>query len=120
MTALEKAHSEILEAALAYPEAWKDHPWGETVAKVRKKVFLFSGIYKERLSFSFKLKDTGEDALMLPFTKPTGYGLGRSGWVSASFGEGDDVPVPLLLEWLDESYRFVAPKTLVKKLPPIE
>jgi hypothetical protein len=28
-------------AALAYPEAWEDHPWGETVVKVRAKIFLF-------------------------------------------------------------------------------
>jgi hypothetical protein len=36
--------------------------------------------------------------------------------VSASFGEKDDVPVSLLLEWIDESYRAIAPKKLVAGL----
>ena len=32
-------------------------------------------------------------------------------------GAVDDVPVPLLLEWIEESYRAVAPAKLVKQLP---
>jgi CheY-like chemotaxis protein len=55
----------------------------------------------------------------MPFAKPTGYGLGKSGWVSTSFDDGDQDPVPLLLEWIDESYRAVAPKRLVKTLPEV-
>ena len=34
------------------------------------------------LGISCKLPQSGEAALMLPFAKPTGYGLGKSGWVS--------------------------------------
>ena len=44
--------------------------------------------------------------------EPTGYGLGRSGWVTARFGPGDDVPLDLIRRWLVESYRAVAPKKL--------
>ena len=57
-------------------------------------------------------------ALLLPFATPTGYGLGKSGWVSAHFVASDDPPLALLREWIDESYRAVAPKTMVAKLPP--
>ena len=55
---------------------------------------------------------------MLPFTEPTGYGLGKSGWVTAKFD--DTPPLPLLKEWLDESYRAQAPKKLQAMLeqPP--
>ena len=52
---------------------------------------------------------------MLPFTKPTGYGLGKSGWVSASFPDGQ-IPVDMLKEWIDESYRAQAPKKLIAQL----
>ncbi len=35
---------DLLGFALSLPEAWEDHPWGENVAKVRKKVFAFFGV----------------------------------------------------------------------------
>ena len=102
-------------AALAYPEAVEDFPWGERVVKVRKKVFVFLG-RKDDLGMSVKLPHSGHSAVLLPFAEPTGYGLGKAGWVSAHFEGRDAVPVPLLLQWLDESYRAVAPKKLVDLL----
>ena len=53
---------------------------------------------------------------MLPFARPTGYGLGKSGWVTADFSEGRAPPVDLLKQWIDESYRSQAPKKLVAQL----
>lgn len=107
----------LRQAALAYPETREDHPWGECAFKVRNKVFLFMGGYEEGgFGISVKLPDTHMAALMFEFTEPTGYGLGKSGWISARFGEADEAPLGLLLAWLDESYRAVAPKKLVKAL----
>lgn len=107
----------LLAKALAYPDAREDHPWGETVVKVGKKVFVFLGTRDGGgWGASFKLPQSSGAALVFPFAAPTGYGLGKAGWVSVSFPEGEAGPVPLLLEWLDESYRAVAPKTLVKRL----
>ena len=37
--------------------------------------------------------------------------------MTARFEGKDNVPVPLLLEWIDESYRAVAPKKLMPKHP---
>jgi predicted DNA-binding protein (MmcQ/YjbR family) len=106
----------LVNTALAYPGAWEDHPWGETVAKVGKKVFVFFG--REGVSLSCKLPHSFDAALsMFSFAQPTGYGLGASGWVTASFAPGDDAPEQLLLDWIDESYRAVAPVKLVKQLP---
>jgi predicted DNA-binding protein (MmcQ/YjbR family) len=102
--------------ALAYPEAHEDFPWGERALKVKGKVFLFLYAGENGLSLSTKLPASCESALMLPFAEPTGYGLGKSGWVSARFGVDDDVPIELLRAWIDESYRAVAPKTLVRTL----
>jgi predicted DNA-binding protein (MmcQ/YjbR family) len=116
---LAAARTALLKAALAYPSAWEDHPWGETVVKVGKKVFVFLGVAGESLSLSLKLPTSSEAALAtFRFTAPTGYGLDRGGWVTSTFAKGEDVPLPLLLEWLDESYRAVAPKAVVKTLAP--
>jgi predicted DNA-binding protein (MmcQ/YjbR family) len=84
---------------------------------VRKKVFLFLGRSDGGLSLSVKLPDSALLALGLPFASPTGYGLGKSGWVTASFGPRARPPVDLLRRWVDESYRAVAPKKLVASLP---
>ena len=113
------AKAQILAAALEYPGAWEDHPWGESVAKVGKKVFLFLGQSDADggMGLSVKLPHTSEVALTtFAFAAPTGYGLGKSGWVTASFERGAQVPIPLLLEWVDESYRAVAPVKLRKVL----
>lgn len=114
---LDAARKALLDHALSLPGAWEDHPWGETVVKVKKKVFVFVGETKDGgLGVSVKLPQSSDAALSLPFTEPTGYGLGASGWVSARFGERDRPPVDVLLAWVDESYRAIAPKTLVKRL----
>lgn len=103
----------LCKAAQAYPGAWEDHPWGETVYKIGKKVFVFMGLDEDdrSLGLSCKLPHSSEAAItMFSFASPTGYGLGKSGWVSAHFERTDDVPVELLRQWLDESYQAVAPK----------
>ena len=108
----------ILEESLKMPEAWEDHPWGETVVKVRKKIFVFLNGSKEGVcALSVKLPRSAEFALLHPFASKTGYGLGNSGWVTCEFNDGDDIPVDLLLEWVEQSYRAVAPKKLAALVP---
>jgi predicted DNA-binding protein (MmcQ/YjbR family) len=107
----------VLEFALALPAAYEDHPWGESVAKVNKKVFVFLGIDEEspNLGMTVKLRDSHELALMAPGAEPSGYGLGRSGWVSIPFRDTTP-PIGVLTDWVEESYRIVAPKRLVSEL----
>lgn len=103
----------LREFALALPGATEDFPWGERVAKVNGKVFVFLGLDPVpggEMGLSVKLPVSAEEALELPFTKPTGYGLGKSGWVTASFGEKDAPPIGILKSWILESYRAIAPK----------
>ena len=109
--------NELRDAALCYPGTDEHFPWGETAIKVKGKSFLFMRGEDHALSLSVKLPHSREDALALPFTEPTHYGLGKSGWVTSSFKRGDDVPVGVLKDRLDESYRAVAPKKLVASLP---
>ncbi len=107
---------QLLKLALAYPETTEEFPWEERVIKVRGKIFLFLGAVEGRLRLSVKLPQSFLDALTLPGSQPTGYGLGKAGWVSLWFDEGEAVPMERLTAWIDESYRAVAPKRLVKSL----
>jgi predicted DNA-binding protein (MmcQ/YjbR family) len=113
---LKRLEAALLKHALALPEATEDHPWGHTVAKVRKKIFFFIGKPDEGISISVKLPQSGPFALDLPCTAPTAYGMGRSGWVTASLTKASDLPPALLKGWIEESYRAIAPKKLLASL----
>jgi|SRR5579871_3416348 len=110
-----KHEAALREFALGFPEAREEFPWGERVIKVKKKVFVFLGHAQDaELSLSVKLPHSGAVALALPHAEPTGYGLGKSGWVSASFPPDDLPPLDMLKAWIEESYAAVAPKKLVQ------
>jgi predicted DNA-binding protein (MmcQ/YjbR family) len=106
------AEAALRDHALAKPEATEHFPWGERAIKVKGKVFLFMYAEPTRLSLSVKLPESASVALMLPFAEPTGYGLGKAGWVSASFEAGATAPIDMLCAWIDESYQAVAPAKL--------
>jgi predicted DNA-binding protein (MmcQ/YjbR family) len=107
-----RAGAELRKRALRYPEAHEAFPWGERAFKVKKKVFLFMRYDASLLSLSLKLPASQGAALMFPFAEPTGYGLGKAGWVTARFPKGSRPPVRLLEAWLAESYRAIAPLKL--------
>ena len=106
----------LLAFALGLPGAWEDHPWGENVAKVRKKVFVFFGQPDAERPFGMtvKLPDSYEVAMSLPWAKNPGYGMDRGRWVWLTPPE--DTPFDMLTEWIEESYRVVAPKALRQAL----
>ncbi|MFD3694769.1 MmcQ/YjbR family DNA-binding protein [Streptomyces sp. NPDC058646] len=112
----------VREFALGLPEAWEDHPWGpeDCVTKVNKKIFVFLGTVDgpQQPGLSVKLKDEAlhGHAMTAPGAAPSGYGLGRSGWVSVPLGEKGTPSVEVLCEWVEESYRTVALKRQVKEL----
>ena len=106
----------LREAAMDYPETIEDFPWGSSVFKVNKKIFFSLADDEDGVRMSFKLPESRYEALTLPFTEPTHYGMGKHGWVTAKFAPGDTPPVDLLLEWMDESFRAIAPKRAIKLL----
>jgi predicted DNA-binding protein (MmcQ/YjbR family) len=114
----DRDESSLLDFALGYPETRLEFPWGERAVKVNKKVFVFANVIDDGLGISVKLPQSAQAALQHRFAEPTGYGLGKSGWVSARFAPGKKAPLPMLQAWIDESYRAVAPKRLVDQLPP--
>ncbi len=102
---------------LAYPGAQLRSPWPEHDAlAIGDKIFVFLPTEGCPLSVTVKLPYTGEVALDLPYAAPTGYGLGRSGWVTFRPDEDEIPPLDQLKDWIDESYRARAPRKLVKEL----
>ena len=124
LSAIDAAFAALRKQALAFPETRADHPWGHTAIKVRGKASIFLSREEDGLSLSLKLPQSREFALEYPFTEPTGYGLGKSGWVTASFGAKDKPPLDVLAFWLAESFRAIAPKKLLAsmtkaQIPPV-
>ena len=70
----------------------------------------------EFLTISVKLPSSGRMALLQPYASPTGYGLGKSGWVTAKFEPGEEIPIDRMFEWTEESFQAIAPKKLVAEL----
>ncbi|MEA3052489.1 MAG: hypothetical protein QOG72_1392 [Sphingomonadales bacterium] len=102
---------------LAYPGAYSKSPWPEhDDLAVADKTFAFLPAAGQPFSLSVKLPYTGEVALDLPYAKPTGYGLGKSGWVTFAPSDEEIPDLDQLKDWIDESYRSRAPKKLVKEL----
>lgn len=118
MASLKQTFARLRKFALAYPETREDLPWGESALKVNGKTFVFMRIDKTMLALSLKLPASREFALEYPFTKPTAYGLGKSGWVTATFGAGEEPPFDILEAWIDESFRAIAPKRITKAAKP--
>lgn len=110
---LQKQIEVLRKRALDYPETRADYPWGHSAFKVKDKAFVFLYADAQGCSLSVKLPESNPIALQLPFAEPTGYGLGKSGWVSANFKAKDKLPLSLLADWIDESFRAVAPKRLL-------
>jgi predicted DNA-binding protein (MmcQ/YjbR family) len=115
MNPLAAAHRALRTYSLGLPAAYEDFPWGESAMKVSQKVFAFMSYDRAagRLSLTVKLGESNDAALGLPFTQPTRYNLGKSGWVTSLFEAESKPPVGILCDWIYESYVLVAPKKLV-------
>ncbi|HEY1331832.1 MAG TPA: MmcQ/YjbR family DNA-binding protein [Actinomycetota bacterium] len=112
-----RTHRQVLKFALGLPGAYEDHPWEETVAKVDGKVFVFLGSPDSPRwpAITVKLGESHEMALGFPDAEPTGYGLGRSGWVTIPIRVAGPPP-GVLSDLVEESYRRVATKKRVMEL----
>ncbi len=106
----------LTKSASAYPQVTEDAPWGHQAMKVKGKTFAWIVADGSTVTLTVKLPKTRHQALMLPDTEPTHYGLGKSGWVTITLRPPATALREQCLDWLDESYRAVAPKTLVKQL----
>lgn len=116
MTTPSAVRKQLRAHALKHPGAWADEPWpGDHVAKVGKKIFVFLGGEGSDVSLGVKLPRSLLFARAQKFVQKMGYGMDKSGWVIARFTKNDEIPLPLLLSWIDESYEAVAATALPKR-----
>jgi predicted DNA-binding protein (MmcQ/YjbR family) len=111
MARLEKIVSRLPEAVRVDIEAWG----GEPTFRVNGKNFIFTN--QEATSLSVKLLKEEAEAVCAtdPNAVPTGYGLGRSGWVSIKLeGRLSAAKWDEIEEFVRTSYTLVAPKKLAR------
>jgi predicted DNA-binding protein (MmcQ/YjbR family) len=111
MARLERIVARLPEAERVDVEAWG----GEPTFRVRGKNFVFTD--QSARGLSVKLPE--EEAVAVVATderaEPTGYGLGRHGWVSVEVGaRAGAARWKQIEEWVRTSYTLVAPKALAK------
>jgi predicted DNA-binding protein (MmcQ/YjbR family) len=110
MARLEAIVARLPEAQRVDIEAWG----GEPTFRVRGKNFIFCA--HDATSISVKLpKEEAEAVVATDRTaEPTGYGLGRHGWVSVTIGRDTAARWRQVEEWVRTSYTLVAPKRLAR------
>lgn len=110
----------LRKAALKYPNTAEDFPWDHHAFKANgKKTFLFlTGAADGGFNCSMKLPYRQDEALQLKGAEKTGYGMGASGWVTFTFAAKGKPPLGKLIDYLDESWRAVAPKKLSGSFAP--
>jgi predicted DNA-binding protein (MmcQ/YjbR family) len=110
MARLEQIVARLPEAERVDIEAWG----GEPTFRVRGKNFVFTD--QEASGLSVKLPKEEAAAVVATDTtaEPTGYGLGRHGWVSVHIGRAGTSRWQQVEEWVRTSYTLVAPKSLAK------
>jgi predicted DNA-binding protein (MmcQ/YjbR family) len=92
-------------------EAWG----GEPTFRVRNKNFVFTNMDATGLSVKLPKEEAGAVVATDPGAEPTGYGLGRHGWVSIELApDADDERWQQVTEWVRTSYTMVAPKRLAR------
>lgn len=118
MKAPADAADQLRAFGLTYPDVALKSPWpGHADLAVRDKTFAYLSAAGDPFSLSCKLPFSGAEAREMPFVTPTAYGLGKSGWVTATWPEDIADPMSMFRAWIDESYRAQAPKKLIALAP---
>jgi predicted DNA-binding protein (MmcQ/YjbR family) len=112
MERLEAMVARLPEAVRVDIEAWD----GEPTFRVRGKNFVFTD--REATGISVKLGKEEAAAVVATddLAEPTGYGLGRHGWVSVRIGRSSAARWQQVEEWVRTSYTLVAPKKLANQV----
>ncbi|HEX6747351.1 MAG TPA: MmcQ/YjbR family DNA-binding protein [Longimicrobium sp.] len=96
----------LFEYCGAKPGAVVDHPWGEVVFKVKKKIFAYIGRPGESSGVTVKPAPEELDALLARPNVQLAHYIGRFGWVNVSIH--DQASMKLALRLVDETYEQIA------------
>ena len=111
--AVDPAYKRFEKLCLALPEAKMTITWGSPHMRVRDKIFTGWGLEDDGLHWSFSVKlDKDKQAALVASDPRFSVHYGRA-TVTVAKGEEDWDEIAALVE---ESYRLIAPKTLVAKL----
>ena len=111
MTRLEAIVARLPEAERVDIAAWGDVP----TFRVNGKNFVFSDQSAHHLSLKLPQDEAAAVVATDPSAEPSGYGLGRHGWISLTLdGATDDATWDQVEEWVRTSYTLVAPKRLAR------
>ena len=112
MERLEQIVAKLPEAVRVDIEAWG----GEPTFRVRGKNFIFSAHDASNISVKLSKEEAAAVVATDPAAEPTGYGLGRHGWISVKIDKANAERWRQIEEWVRTSYTNVAPKTLAKQV----
>jgi predicted DNA-binding protein (MmcQ/YjbR family) len=113
MSRLETIVARLPEATRVDIEAWG----GEPSFRVRGKNFVFTSTDATTITVKLPQEEAAAVVATDGNAEPTGYGLGRHGWISISIGKNAGADRwREIEEWVLTSYSLVAPKKLVKQL----
>lgn len=88
------------------PGATVDHPWGEVVFKVKKKIFAYIGRPGESSGVTVKPAPEELQALLARPDVQLAHYIGRYGWVNVSID--NQATMKLALRLVDETYEQIA------------
>lgn len=106
------------DVCLRFPEAVEKTTWGHPTFRVRNRIFASFGASDDRPpTHTMTMKAApGEQKMLLAVGEPFFYPkyVGSKGWIGVTIDTETDWDE--ISELAEESYRAIAPKTLVKQL----
>lgn len=110
---LEAIVARLPDAVRVDIEAWG----GEPTFRVNGKNFVFANHDATSLSLKLPKEEAAAVVATDDLAEPTGYGLGRAGWISVALpGRVSAARWQEVEEWVRTSYTLVAPKRLAKQV----
>lgn len=106
--------------ALAFPSAERKdvEAWdGAPTFRVGGKNFVFTSLEGSYVTVKLPVEEATALVATREDAEPMGYGLGRHGWVTVTLaGRLPEEQWDEVAEWVEQSYRLVAPRRLVREL----